>query len=132
LWDAVPRKAVVTWKHHDVGCGRGPGTALVGAAEAEIGRVVENTDAGIVGRQRLHAFQGTISASIIDKDDFVVAPTAHCFAHRADRCSDVVLFVEAGNHKTECRHTGVTERVENVSDRFHARPSVWMSSSAPS
>src|SRR5262245_20864609 len=50
LRNALSREAIVAWKHHDVGCARRFGAALVRATEAEIERIVENADAGIGGR----------------------------------------------------------------------------------
>jgi hypothetical protein len=47
LRNALSREAIVARKHHDVGCGCDTGPSLVGAAEAQIGRVVEDVDAGI-------------------------------------------------------------------------------------
>src|SRR6516162_8081256 len=41
LRDALARKAIVTRKHHDIGCRCDTGPSLVGTAKAEIGRVVE-------------------------------------------------------------------------------------------
>src|SRR6516225_443875 len=46
LRDALPREAVVAGEHHDVGCRCDTGPSLVGTAEAKIGRVVEDADAG--------------------------------------------------------------------------------------
>src|SRR5262245_5016123 len=101
LRDALARKAIVTRKHHDIGRTCSAGAALVGAAKPEIGRVVEDADAGIRRRQSLHPLQGAIGACVVDKDDFVVVPLAHRFTHRADRRPDVILLVEAGNNETE-------------------------------
>src|SRR5262249_41415356 len=106
LRDALPGKAVITREHHDVGCSCGPGAALVGAAKPEIDRIVENTDAGVRDRQRLHPLQGTIGAGVIHQDDLVIVASAHRFAHRPDSCSDVVLLVEAGNDETVCGCSG--------------------------
>src|SRR6516225_1051601 len=106
LRDTFTWEAIVTWKHHDVGRSCSAGAALVGTAEPEIGWVVENTDAGIGSRQRLHAFQGTIGASIIDKDNFIVAPAAHCLTDRADRRFDIILLIETRNDEAECRNSG--------------------------
>src|SRR5215475_12954700 len=103
LRDALARKAVVTRKHHDVGRNCSAGAALVGAAKSEIGRVVEDADAGNCCRQSLHPLQGAIGACVVDKDDFVVAPSAHRLTDRTHRRSDVVLLVEAGNNEAECR-----------------------------
>src|ERR1700730_6536433 len=103
LGDTLPGKAVVAREHHDVSCGCGPGAALVRAAEPEVDRVVENPDAGVRDRQRLHPLQGAIGAGVVDEDDFVIVPPAHRRTHRADRGANVILLVEARNDETECR-----------------------------
>src|SRR5262249_24016810 len=103
LRDALTRKAVVTRKHHDVGLSCIAGAALVRAAKPAMGRVVEDSDVGIGGRQCLHPLQGMIGAGVVDEDDFVIAPAAYRFTDRADRRSNVILLVEARNDETECR-----------------------------
>src|SRR5215831_6774048 len=103
---ALSREAIVAGKHHDVGCGCDTGPSLVGAAEAQIGRVVEDADAGIRRRQSLHLLQCAIGARVVDKDDFVVAASAHRLADRTHGRPDVVLLIEAGNDEAECRKGG--------------------------
>src|SRR5262249_7396192 len=50
LRNALSREAVVAGKHHNVGRGCDTGPSLVGTAEAQIGWVVEDADAGICRR----------------------------------------------------------------------------------
>src|SRR6516164_7500320 len=68
LRNALSGEAVVAGKHHDVGCGCNTGPSLIGAAEAQIGRVVEDADAAICHRQSLHPLQGAIRAGVVDED----------------------------------------------------------------
>src|SRR5262249_18929751 len=106
LRDALPGKAVITRKHHDVGRSRSAGAALVGATEPEIGRVVENSDGGIGRREGLHALQSMIGARVVDEDDLVAVLPPHRLAHRANGCYYVVLLVETRNDETECGSSG--------------------------
>src|SRR6516164_720054 len=50
LRNALCREAIVAGKHHDIGCRCDTGSSLVGTAEAQIGRVVEDANAGICRR----------------------------------------------------------------------------------
>src|SRR6516225_5545817 len=47
-----------------------------------------------------------IGTGIVDQNDFVVIPLAHCLTDRTNGRLDVILLVEAGNNEAEHRWGG--------------------------
>src|SRR5262249_31474928 len=70
--NAVSGEAIVAGRYRDGGRGCNVCPSLVGTAKAQIGRVIEDADAGICRRQSLHLLQGAVGARVVDKDDLVV------------------------------------------------------------
>jgi integrase/recombinase XerD len=75
---------------------------LLKIADIDGRRMVIRVEQGKGGKDRYVM----LSPQLLDEDDLVVVPSAHCFTHGVDGSPDVFLLVEAGNDETECRNSG--------------------------